>query len=56
MKDENNELRLVAAQIIYDLWKSGDIGQLKLLRDQAEASIEFLRSEKESETLETEIF
>lgn len=41
----NNEKRLIAAQIIYELFVSKDVGQLELLRMQAERSLEELQKE-----------
>ena len=39
---ENNEKRLIANQIMHDLYSSKDLGQLKILRDYANAAIEEL--------------
>jgi hypothetical protein len=38
--DESNQKRLIAAQIIYDLWMAGETTQLELLEAQAKRSIE----------------
>lgn len=45
MKNENNEKRLIAAQIIFELYESKDISQLNLLKMQAERSIEEIEKE-----------
>lgn len=38
--DQANNLRLVAAEIIYQLWEAGETTQLELLMMQAKRSIE----------------
>ncbi len=39
---EANEMRLIAAQIIYDLWEAGQVNQLRMLEVQARMSREKL--------------
>lgn len=41
-KNENNELRLFAAEVIRKLWSAKDLSQLNLLKMQVESSIEDL--------------
>ena len=41
--DEFNELRLVASQIIHDLWKNDSMNQLEILKIQAESSFDDLK-------------
>lgn len=44
--NSNNEKRLIAAQIIYELFISKDVEQLWLLEAQARRSIEEIKKEK----------
>lgn len=38
-KDEQNELRLIAAEIIRQLWETRNVGQLDCLRAQVKAAL-----------------
>ncbi len=39
-RDEDNELRLIAAEIIRQLWESRNVGQLEPLQSQVRISLE----------------
>lgn len=44
MKENANQLRLIAAEIIHKLWVAGETTQLELLEMQARRSVEELKS------------